>query len=87
MAQASFILRNLVPDFMDRIAGMEPLEAYHKLHKYAYGDLAHCVSVKYGTTGRFQDRIDVNASVKSGREASLEVLPRKGYRIFRITFA
>lgn len=82
--KTTFIVKNLTAETLDQIADMAPRDAYAKLHKWAYGDLRHCVSVKYGR-GNFGCRVDWNCIIKSGKPVTFQVEPRKGYKLFTFT--
>jgi hypothetical protein len=82
--QTTFIVRGMPESMLDSALALDTREAYAKLHKWAYGDLKHLVSVKYGN-GAFRDRVDWNGIVKSDRALAVKCEPRRGYRL--ITFS
>ena len=85
--QVTFIVRNLTPQAMDAIAASDPHEAHATLTNWAFGDLRHCVSVKYGLSDAFGDRVSWNGVVKSGRALAFKIEPRRGYRLITFTEA
>ncbi len=79
--QITFIIKNLTEKAHMDIAAMDDRARFHKLSKWAYGDLKHCVSVKYGT-GQFRDKVEFNSWWK--RELpfkAYKIEPRKGYML------
>jgi hypothetical protein len=80
--QTTFIVRNLTDDALSSIIAMPTQDAYAKLFKWAYGDLKHCVSVKYGSSDAFRDRVEWNGLVRDGKLKSHAMEPRKGYKLF-----
>lgn len=82
--RTTFIIRNLSFDTLASVETSEPRAAHAQLTKWAFGDLRHCVSVKYGPSDAFRDRVEWNGLVKSGKPMTMKAEPRKGYRL--ITF-
>lgn len=78
--KTTFIVKNLTEDTLAAIAAMAPRDAFEKLQKWAFGDLKHCVSVKFGT-GQFRDRVEWNSFWKSGGAVCFTIEPRKGYKL------
>jgi hypothetical protein len=62
---------------------MAPMDALQKLTKWAFGDLRHCVTVKYGS-GAFRDRVEWNAIICAQKPLSFKIESRRGYKL--ITF-
>lgn len=81
--QTTFIVKNLTDDTLATLAAMEPRAMHDKLAKWAFGDLRHCVSVKYGR-GSFGDRVAWNGKMKANAAITARIEPRKGYRL--VTF-
>lgn len=81
--QTTFIVKNLTDATMADLTAMEPRTMHDKLAKWAFGDLRHCVSVKYGR-GSFGDRVDWNGKMKAGAPITARIESRKGYRL--VTF-
>lgn len=81
---AKFIVKDLTDDTLDRLAAMPAREAHDKLAKWAFGDLRHCVSVKYGR-GSFGCRVDWNGLYKRDMPMTFKLEPRKGYKLFTFT--
>lgn len=79
--QVTFILRNLTDSALDETAAMAPRAAFDRLHKWAFGDLRHCVSVKFGTANAFRDRVEANGLLKSDCRMSFKIEPRRGYKL------
>lgn len=79
--RTTFIVRNLTPETLATLESATPREAHDQLAKWAFGDLKHCVSVKYGL-GQFRDRVAWNGLAKSNAEMTMQAEPRKGYRLF-----
>jgi hypothetical protein len=77
----TFILRNLTDVAIAETAAMEPRAAYDRLHKWAFGDLKHCVAVKFGVNNAFRDRVDANQLLKSDCKITFKIEPRRGYRL------
>lgn len=83
--QTTFIVKNITQDCIENIAAMNAAEAYEQLIKWAFGDLKHCVSVKYGN-GTFGDRVRWNGIVREHAEKiAFKIEPRKGYKL--VTFS
>jgi hypothetical protein len=82
--QSTFIVKNLTDSTLASLQAMEPRAAYDKLHRWSYGDLRHCVSLKVGS-GAFRDRVDWNTRMKAGAPLSFKVEPRRGYKLFTFT--
>lgn len=83
MTQTTYIIRNLSDDMLANIATMAPRDLLAKLERWAWGDLRHCVTVKYGS-GAFGDRVTWNSIVKSEKPLKFKIEPRKGYKL--VTF-
>ena len=81
--KTTFILRNLTPGALAEVSAMEARDAHERLSKWAFGDLRHCVSVRYGR-GSFADRIEWNRVIKSAALLTMKIEPRRGYRL--VTF-
>ncbi|MGZ3218446.1 hypothetical protein [Paracoccus sp. T5] len=80
--KATFIIRNLTEDIMGELADMHPDDRFAKLHRWAFGDLRHCVSVQFGKANAFRDRVEFNTARKNGapfKSSSME--PRRGYKL------
>ena len=84
MARATFIVRNLTQEAIAAVLALPAREAYAKLQKWAFGDLRHCVSVQFGPSNTFGDRVEWNGIMKGGRNIAHKIEPRKGYKL--ITF-
>lgn len=80
--QVTFIVRNLTETTLQDISVMDARAAHDKLTKWAFGDLRHCVSVKYGS---FRDSVEWNRLYKSGAAMAFKMEPRKGYKLFTFT--
>lgn len=86
MGKVTFIVKNLTAEILDQIDGLDDRPAYDKLAKWAFGDLRHCVSVKYGT-GQFRERVEFNSFYKSEKSfVSRNREPRKGYWLITFTY-
>ena len=81
---ATFIVKDLTDDTLDSLAAMPARQAHDKLAKWAFGDLRHCVSVKYGR-GSFGCRVDWNGLYKRDMPMTFKLEPRKGYKLFTFT--
>ena len=86
--RTTFIVKNIPSDMLDATLAEPAKQAHAKLTKWAFGDLRHCISVKYGS-GAFRDRVawnqimrDVEAGVKT---LVVTCQPRKGYIL--VTFS
>jgi hypothetical protein len=82
--QTTFILRNLTEPTIQALADMAPKDALQKLTKWAFGDLRHCVTVKYGS-GAFRDRVEWNAIIRAQKPLSFKIEPRRGYKLITFT--
>ena len=82
--QATFILKDLTDETLANIAAMPAREAHDKLTKWAFGDLRHCVSVKYGR-GSFGCRVEWNGLLKRDKPMTFSIGPRKGYKLLTFT--
>jgi hypothetical protein len=81
MQQVTFIIKNITDETHATLASMDDRARYEKLFKWAFGDLKHCVSVKYGS-GQFRDRVDFNSWWKRGEPfKAYRIEPRKGYML------
>jgi hypothetical protein len=85
--QTTFILKNIAPAALDAVMSEPAAQIHAKLTKWAFGDLRHCVTVKYGS-GAFRDRVEWNQimrDVAAGvKELTATRQPRKGYTL--VTF-
>lgn len=80
--KATFIIRNLTEDVTGELADMNAEDRFAKLHRWAFGDLRHCVSVQFGTSNAFRDRVAFNTARKNGapfKSSSME--PRRSYKL------
>ena len=86
--QTTFVVRNLTSETLAALEASAPADAHAKLTRWAFGDLKHCVSVKYGS-GQFRDRVEWNGvmrDVSEGRRnLAFKAEPRRGYRLFTFT--
>jgi len=86
--RTTFIVRNIPESALANVRALCAADAYAKLHKWAIGDLRHCVSVKHGT-GQFRDRVEWNQVMRlvngGARELVFTIEPRRGYQL--ITFS
>ena len=80
----TFIIKNLTESAIDEVKAMTPRDAHARLHKWAFGDLKHCVSQKCGA-GSFGDRVNWNTVMKSNKEISVKYEPRRGYILATFT--
>jgi len=86
MGKVTFIVKNLTPEMLNQIDDLSDRAAYDKLAKWAFGDLRHCVTVKYGT-GQFRERVEFNSFYKSEKPfISRKREPRKGYWLITFTY-
>lgn len=85
--KVTFIVRDLTAQAIDDLAAMDPRSAYAKLQKWAFGDLRHCVSVKFGNCDAFRDRVAWNGIFKSACPIAFAIEPRRGYRLVTFTEA
>ena len=83
----TFIIRNLTEATLQELQGMESRAAFDRLHKWASGDLRHCVSVKFGPSNAFRDRVDANSLLKAGCTMAFKIEPRKGYKLTTFTLS
>ena len=84
--QVTFIIRNLTDKAHADLAAMDDRARFEKLHKWAFGDLKHCVSVKFGKSDAFRDRVDFNAAYKAGKPfTSYKLESRRGYKLATFT--
>lgn len=84
--QVTFIIRNLTDAAFAELAALSDDARFDKLHKWAFGDLRHCVSVKFGASDAFRDRVDFNTRRKSGAPfTSFKLEPRRGYKLATFT--
>jgi hypothetical protein len=81
LMRVTFIVKNLTESILADLCRMDTRAAYENLHKWSYGDLAHCVSIKIGS-GAFRDRVEWNGIYKSGKTLSRKMESRKGYKLF-----
>lgn len=81
----TFMLRNLTDDTLQQLQEMEGRAAFDKLNRWAVGDLRHSVSVKFGSSNAFRDRVGANHLLKNGCKVAFKIEPRKGYEL--ATFA
>lgn len=80
--KVTFILRNLTDSALENLAAMTDYERFQRLIKWAYGDLKHCVSVRFGTSNSFGERVRVNTAIKDGQVFKAYRLdPRRGYKL------
>ena len=79
----TFIVRNLTAETIASIEALSPREAHDKLARFAFGDLRHCVSVRYGRTDAFRDRVEWNGLCRDNAPMKMTAEPRRGYRLFR----
>lgn len=82
--RTTFIVRNLTPETLAQVEAMPAREAHDKLTRWAFGDLRHCVSVKYGPSDAFRDRVAWNGLMKAQAPITMKAEPRRGYRL--VTF-
>lgn len=80
--RVTFIIKNLTDSAHADLAAMSDADRYAKLHKWAFGDLKHCVSEKIGTSDAFRDKVALNALFR-GRVPtfSYKLEARKGYKL------
>lgn len=83
--QITFIIRDLTESTMQELHAMESRAAFDRLHKWAFGDLRHCVSIKVGTSNSFRDRVEANTLLKAGCAMAFKIEPRKGYKLATFT--
>ena len=74
----TFIIKDID---VDDIKEMQAREAFDALHKYAYGDLRHYVSIKWGTGNAFRDRVEANQLLRGEHILTFRVEPRRGYQL------
>lgn len=80
--RVTFILKNLTEKAYEEIGAMADSERYTFLTKWAFGDMRHCVSVKYGTSNAFRDRVEANGILRGGNaKFQYKIEPRKGYKL------
>lgn len=80
--RTTFIVKSLTPETLAALESAAPREAHDRLAKWAFGELKHCVSVKYGSSDAFRDRVEWNGKMKRNAALSMKAEPRKGYRLF-----
>lgn len=86
--KVTFIIKNMADVFYDgnesgSITGlnnMTPSVAFWKLNKCALGDLAHNITMKIGR-GSFADKVDLNRMLKSPHKITMNLEPRRGYKL------
>ena len=83
--KVTFILKNLTESTLAEFQVMDPRAAFDKLHKWAFGDLRHLVSIKFGVSNAFRDRVDTNLLLKADCAISFKIEPRKGYKLVTFT--
>lgn len=85
--KVTFTLRNITESGYAGLAAMSDDERFKKLTDWAFGDLRHCVSVKYGASNAFRDRVEVNGLMKRPHRIEYSLSPRRGYNLatFEIT--
>ena len=83
----TFIIRNLTETTLQELQGMESRAAFDRLNKWALGDLQHCVSVKFGPSNAFRDRVEANYLLKAGCSMAFKIEPRKGYKLATFTLS
>lgn len=84
--KVTFIIKNLTTETVQALEDMIPGEAFALLSKWAFGDLRHCVKVKYGSANAFRDRVEVNSAVKAGKIPGFKLEPRRGYQLATFVF-
>ena len=85
--KVTFVVRNLPESTLLELESVEPRVAYDKLHKWTFGDLKHCVSVKFGTSNAFRDRVEANSILKAGCDVAFKLESRKGYKLATVTLS
>lgn len=83
----TFVIRNLTESTLLELQEMESRQAYERLHKWAYGDLRHCVTVKIGSNNSFSDRVSANSLLKANCAMTFKIEPRKGYKLATFTLS
>ena len=78
----TFIARSITDEAIARVRAMPPREAHDYLAKWAFGDLRHCVTAKYGSDNSFGRRVDWNGLMKRGAPVTMQYGPRRGYHLF-----
>jgi hypothetical protein len=88
--KTTFTIKNLTETTLTELSTMAPRDAYAKLSKWAWGDLKHCVSVKYGS-GAFRDRVEWNGAMRRVETGETPLMfklePRRGYKLATFTLA
>lgn len=80
--KVTFIIRNLTEDIIGDLGEMSADDRYERLHRWAFGSLKHCVSVKFGTSNAFRDRLSFNTERKAGKQfVASSVETRRGYKL------
>ena len=78
----TFIARNLTTEAIISVTNMPPRAAHDQLAKWAFGDLRHCVSAKYGSDNSFGRRVDWNGLMKRDAPMTMQSGARRGYHLF-----
>lgn len=80
--KVTFIIRNLTEDVIGELGEMSAEDRFTKLHRWAFGDLRHCVTVQFGKANAFRDRVEFNTARKQGRKfIASNIEPRRGYKL------
>lgn len=82
--QVTFTLDKISDSFMYQI---KLIPGAHEKYKFLKDKVTKLpgIKMKIGTTGRFQDSIDLNRAIKDGKEFGyFEVNPRKGYTLITL---
>jgi len=78
----TFIIKNLTDSAHASLAAMSDMERFTKLKRWATGDLKHCVSIKYGASNAFRDRLEAHVALQEGKTFSAYSLSkRRGYML------
>lgn len=83
--KVTFIIRDITESAIAETMALPAREAHDKLTRWAFGDLRHCVSVKYGSSNAFRDRVEWNGLLKSGAALECKLEPRRGYNLATFT--
>ena len=66
---------------IENVKQMSAREAFDTMHKYAYGDLRHYVTIKWGTGNAFRDRVEANQLLRGEHTLTFKIEPRRGYNL------
>ena len=83
--RATFVLKNLTPQYLESLAKCEPRQAY--AHLFAQRQDLN-ISLKVGN-GQMRDSVEFNDAFKAERPVTFRIEPRAGYKLatFEISLA